>query len=133
MQILSQKSDLVRGLSEKTVFEREDNPLMKEPVLLMQLAAQQLVRLDRSKLSTREFVSAFSSVVDLVCSVDANPFDMHLWGDLFDSFFGGLCALHLMAQTEESKMLLDKLNQLRLPHLLDLTLKKKNMTWLIEM
>lgn len=47
-KILSRRNDLLRGLSEKTVFEREDNPLMREPLLIMQLAARELRKMDAS-------------------------------------------------------------------------------------
>jgi hypothetical protein len=132
MSSLALRDDLVRGLSEKTVFEREDNPLMKEPVLVMQLAAQEVfgnkIQCDQER--RKSFLGSFGRVIDLVSAMDPNPFDMHLWGEMFESWFGAICALNLL---QEENDITNKLRKMKLPYLLDLTFKHKNMSWLIEM
>lgn len=70
--------------------------------------------------------------MELVEKADANPFDMHWWGELFDGWFGALAALLLLSPDAGAEKLLQRLHRMRLPHLLALTLKEKNTTWLID-
>ncbi len=133
------KPSLVLDLTMKTVFEKEDNAMFHEPVLIMQLAAQQLWACESSVLaqaiaSRRDaFLAALGSVVENLASVQPNPFDMHLWGDLFGVCFGALCALNLLArsgnvQAEEMRERIQ--HAIALPHLLKAA-TKQDMFWLL--
>lgn len=133
------KPSLIHDLTMKTVFEKEDNALFHEPVLLMQLSAQQLWACENSVLAQvtaprrDALLNALGSVVENLARVQPNPFDMHLWGDLFGICFGALCALNVLGRTgdvEAREMAGRIAKAIPLPHLLKAA-AAQDMFWLI--
>ena len=126
-------SELIQSVVMKTVFEKEDNAQHAEPVLVMQLAAREILnQAKRAKVTwiqCDELLEAFGRTVDSVSrdAAKTSHFDMYFWSSLFEPFFGAICCLKLLGKADNLR---PKLDSLDMPHLLKKTLNG-DMLWLL--
>jgi hypothetical protein len=125
----------------KTVFEKEDNSQFSENILLMQLAAKQLLSLpsDDNPLGlSKDSSDAFLATLDQVAqqlqgpAAETSHWDSHFWQSLFEPLFSSICLLKVLQKHGVDTSAMEaKLKKLDMPHLLKEALEGNRCDFLV--